>query len=85
MVLDLPRAVEAELVREFDLVESFLHEIVLAVLGSGAGKLVFVEDAEFHRRGLAGWHAGPGLADAGRGGMSVRQGLNGSDHFQRAR
>src|SRR5439155_5025873 len=48
VVLDLPRVVEAEPVRELHLVEGVLQQPVLVVLTPRARQLVLVEDAELH-------------------------------------
>jgi hypothetical protein len=48
VVLDLPRVVDAELVGELDLAERVLEELVLGPVVPGPGKLVLLEDSEFH-------------------------------------
>src|SRR5690606_18357688 len=48
VVLDLPDVVEAELVRELDLLERVLEQPVLAVLVPRPWELVLVEDPELH-------------------------------------
>ena len=48
MMLDFPGVVVTEFVSEFDLGQRILEEVVLGAFGPGSGKLVFVEDAEFH-------------------------------------
>ena len=55
VVLDLPRVVVTEGVGEFDLVQRMLKEIIFSACGPRAGKLVFVEDAEFHGNILQCW------------------------------
>ena len=48
VVLDLPRVVVAEPVRQLDLVERVLDQVVLAVGGPRPRQLVLVEDPELH-------------------------------------
>ena len=49
VVLDLPDVVEAQPVRELDLLESVVHEAVLgALVLPGSRILVLVEDSEAH-------------------------------------
>ena len=47
-MLDFPGVVVAKLVSEFDLGQRILEQFVLGAFGPGAGKLVLVEDSEFH-------------------------------------
>ena len=58
VVLDLEHVVEAELVRQFHLVEGVFQELVLLIrvpllLVARPGQLVLVEETEFHGRTLA--------------------------------
>ncbi len=48
MMFDFPRVVVAQLVRELDLRQRILHQLVLAVRLPGLGQLVLVENSEFH-------------------------------------
>src|SRR5262249_57540347 len=48
VMLDLPGEIDAEPVRELDLVEGLLEETVLAAAPPGSRDLVLVEDAELH-------------------------------------
>jgi hypothetical protein len=48
VMFDLPRMVEADLVREHDLIERFLEKSKFIVFVPGTRELMFVEDAEFH-------------------------------------
>jgi hypothetical protein len=48
VVLDLPRVVDAEAVRELDLVERVLEEALFAVRVPRPGQLMLVEDPEAH-------------------------------------
>lgn len=48
VVLDLPADVEAELVRQLDLLERVLYEPELVALFPRPGELVLVEDPELH-------------------------------------
>ena len=63
MVLDLPGVVVSELVRELDLGERVLEQIVFSVRGPGSGKLMLVEDSELHGgllvSGIHGWNILP--------------------------
>jgi hypothetical protein len=53
MVFDFPGVVDAEPVREFDLVERFLEQPVLVAVIPRPRQLVFVENAEFHEAFLS--------------------------------
>src|SRR5205807_6455936 len=48
VVLDLPDAVEAQLVHQLDLFEGVLQELVLGLRSPRPGQLVLVEHAELH-------------------------------------
>ncbi len=48
VVFDLPRVVEAEPVRELDLIERVAQQAELVVVAPRLRELVFVEDAELH-------------------------------------
>src|SRR4051812_30673969 len=48
VVLDLPHVVDAERIRELDLLERVLDQLVLGTFVPGTGKLVLVEDPELH-------------------------------------
>ena len=52
VVLDLPRVVVAELVRQLDLSQRVLQQLVLRVLAPRPGQLMLVEDAEPHRNSV---------------------------------
>ena len=49
MVLDLPGMVDAQAVRQLDLIERLLVDAVLVALVPRPRQLVLVEDAELHR------------------------------------
>jgi hypothetical protein len=48
MVLDLPRAVDADPVGEFDLFERLAIDSVLSIRVPGSRNLVFIKDTELH-------------------------------------
>ena len=50
VVLDLPDVIDADLVRELDLLERVLQQFVLVALFPGSWELVLIEDAELHGR-----------------------------------
>ena len=79
VVLDLPHVVDAQPVRELDLLERVLEQPVLGVVVPRAGQLVLVEDAELYLGGK--WIGGGGTGhrkfvlrtDPGRAGGAARQ------------
>jgi hypothetical protein len=48
MMLHLPGIIDAQLVRQLDLIKGFLEQSMLIALVPGPGNLMFVKYAEFH-------------------------------------
>ena len=53
VVLDLPDVVEAQPVRELDLLKGVVQQLCLAVPGPRPGELMLVEDPEAHGRSMS--------------------------------
>jgi hypothetical protein len=49
MVFDLPRIIDADAIREFDLFERFAIDSVLSISVPGPRNLVFIKNAELHQ------------------------------------
>ena len=54
-MLDCPHVVEPEPVREHDLIEGLVEELLFCAISPGFWQLMFVEDSKLHRVLLSCW------------------------------